>query len=195
MLETQYAKSNPSSFYEVRRVEILYTICFCCYQEDVLMLYRTFPPNVRLLNGLGGKIEADETPLASVLREMREEAGIDLLEASSLFFAGIATWGLTGYEPVKGMYIFLAHLSWQQAEQVHAINTPEGLITWKSLAWVCDPNNRLVVSNIPRLLPLMLKAQTPYEYFYEYESEDSPVESFRQLVIRPLPSYIVLSEC
>lgn len=40
------------------------------------MLYRTFPPNAQMWNGLGGKIEAGETPLASVQREVQEEAGL-----------------------------------------------------------------------------------------------------------------------
>lgn len=159
------------------------------------MLHRTFPPNAQLWNGLGGKIEVGETPFVSVRREILEEANIDLKQATSLFFAGITTWGLTNQEPVKGMYSFIAHLSRQQAEQVYSLQTPEGFITWKPLTWVCDPNNQAVVSNIPRFLPPMLEAQTPYEYFCEYGSEDSPAESFQQLVIRSLPSRIVLSEC
>jgi hypothetical protein len=96
---------------------------------------------------------------------------------------------------VTGMYACIVYLSEQQAEQVLSLDTLEGLIRWKPLAWVCDPNNRAVVNNIPRFLPLMLKAQTPFEYFDAYESEDSSAESFRQLVIRPLPSHIVLREC
>jgi 8-oxo-dGTP diphosphatase len=176
-------------------VEIPYTICFCCYQEQILMLYRTFPPHAQLWNGLGGKIEAGETPLASVQREMREEAAIDLAKVPSLFFAGITSWGLVGQDPVKGMYVFIAHLSPQQAEQVQTLNTPEGLIAWKPLAWVCDPGNQAVVNNIPRFLPPMLAAQIPYEYFDTYESEDVSAEASRQLIIRPLPSQIVLSEC
>jgi 8-oxo-dGTP diphosphatase len=176
-------------------MEIPYTICFCCYQQQVLMLYRTFPPNAQLWNGLGGKIEGGETPLVSVQREMQEEAYVDLSEAPSLFFAGITTWGPMSRGPVKGMYAFIAHLSQYQAERVRELTTPEGLIAWKPLAWVCGPNNRAVVSNIPHFLPPMLKAKTPYEYFCQYEREDSSTGSFRQLVIRPLPIHIVLSEC
>jgi len=152
------------------------------------MLYRSFPPNAQMWNGLGGKIEAGETPLASVQREVQEEAGIDLREAPLLFFAGIVTWGLADHEPAQGMYAFIAHLSDQQAEQVHSRQTPEGLLAWKSLEWACHPNNPEVVSNIPQFLPSMLKTQYPSEYFYEYTREDLSAASFQRLVIRPLPA-------
>ncbi|GHO97116.1 7,8-dihydro-8-oxoguanine triphosphatase [Reticulibacter mediterranei] len=171
-------------------MELPYTICFCCHREQVLLLYRTFPPNAQLWNGLGGKIETGETPLASVQREVQEEAGIDLREAPSLFFAGIVTWGLVGHEPAQGMYAFIAHLSAQQAKQAYSQQTPEGLLTWKSLAWACHPNNLEVVSNIPQFLPSMLEAQYPSEYFYEYTREDLSVTSFQRLVIRPLPAHL-----
>jgi len=176
-------------------MDLPYTICFCGFEQRVLMLHRTFPPNAQLWNGLGGSIEPDETPLVSVQREIQEEAGIDLREASSLFFAGIVTWGQVGHEPARGMYAFLARLTRQQAEHVSSLNTPEGLVAWKPLEWVCDPHNRAVVSNIPRFLPSMLEAHVPYEYFCEYDDEKFPTDSFRRLVIRPLPSHIVLNDC
>lgn len=176
-------------------MELPYTICFCCHQQQVLMIHRAFSPNAQLWNGLGGKIEAGETPLASVQREMLEEAGLDLRQASSLFFAGITTWGSIGHDAVKGMYIFLAHLSRSQAEQISSLDTPEGLIAWKPLAWVCDQHNRAVVDNIPHFLPPILEAQEPHDYFCEYERESSSANVFRQLVIRPLPAHIILREC
>ncbi len=40
------------------------------------MLYRDRPPFARHWNGLGGKIEPDETPLACVEREVLEESGL-----------------------------------------------------------------------------------------------------------------------
>ncbi len=159
------------------------------------MLYRTLPPNARLWNGLGGKIEEGETPLISVQREVQEEAGIDLREASSLCFAGIVTWRLIDHNEVKGMYVFIAHLLPQQAEQIQTLETPEGLIAWKPLAWVCDVSNREVVNNIPRFLPSILEGRTPYEYFDADENEGSAGEPVRQLVVRPLPEFIKLSEC
>lgn len=131
----------------------------------------------------------------AVQREVREEAGIDLREAASLFFAGIVTWGVIGQTPLKGMYTYIAHLSAQQAAQITSLHAQEGLITWKPLAWICDPNNTAVVNNIPRFLPPMLKAQTPFEYFYTYEIGDFSREIFRHLEIRALPAHIVLSEC
>jgi 8-oxo-dGTP diphosphatase len=176
-------------------VELPYTICFCCYQQQVLMLYRFFPPNARLWNGLGGKIEAGETPLVSVQREVQEEAGIDLRKAPFLRFAGITTWELSSQHAMKGMYVFIAHLSQRQAEQIDTLDTPEGVIAWKPLAWVCDPSNREVVDNIPRFLPLMLEELTPYEYFEPYEGKSSGKEFLQQLVLRPLPAVIDLSGC
>ena len=176
-------------------MDLPYTICFCCYEQHVLMLHRAFPPNARLWNGLGGRIEPGETPLVSVFREMQEEAGIDLQVASSLFFAGIVTWGQIGNEPARGMYAYLARLSRKQAEHISSSHTREGLVAWKPLDWVCNPDNREVVSNIPRFLPPMLEAQVPYEYFCEYNDTRFPTESFRRLVVRSLPSQIVLSEC
>ena len=176
-------------------MQLPYTICFCHYQQHILMLHRTHPPNAHLWNGLGGKIEPGEAPLASIQREIQEEAGINLREAPSLFFAGITTWGLINHEPLKGTCVYIAHLSPQQAQQIHSLTTPEGLITWKPLTWVCNPNNPSVVSNIPHFLPPMLEAKIPYEYFYAYENGTSPTASFQQLIIRPLPSYIILGEC
>ena len=62
-----------------------YTICFCLCGELVLMLYRKRPPNQFHWNGLGGKLQKDETPQACVMREVLEEANIDLHIAITAF--------------------------------------------------------------------------------------------------------------
>jgi 8-oxo-dGTP diphosphatase len=150
-------------------LELPYTICFCLRGTQVLMLYRRYPPNAARWNGLGGGIEAGETPLVSVKREIMEEGGIDLDQAQDLSFTGLVTWAKDGNltRPSGGMYTFLARLApdfptWPDCQM------NEGLLSWKPLEWVCDPANTAVVSNIPQFLPRMLADPRPQEYCCAY---------------------------
>lgn len=152
------------------------------------MLYRSKPPNAGRWNGLGGKIEAGETPLAGIQREMLEEAAIDLTLARELRFGGIVTWNPSkvAVKPDQGMYVFLAHLAPDFLIGPDR-STVEGLLSWKLLDWVCDPGNSAVVSNIPRFLPPMLKNTEPQEYccFYRWGS-------LKKVVVRSLsPAYVI----
>lgn len=147
------------------------------------MLYRSNPPNAGLWNGLGGKIEQGETPLANIQREMLEEAEIDLREAQELRFAGLVTWtsGADPTRPSRGMYAFLARLAPEFSTRPDRA-TPEGLLSWKPLAWVCDPSNPAIVSNIPHFLPQMLVASEAREYACRYQGE-----RLQNMVSRALP--------
>lgn len=162
---------------------IPYTICFCLRSEQVLMLYRSKPPNAHHWNGLGGKIEAGETPLESVRREILEEAEIDLDQAQDLRYAGLVTWADgNDLAPISGgMYTFLASFAadfviWPDR------HTPEGLLSWKPLDWVCQASNPDVVSNISLFLPRMLNIQRPQEYRCYYQKS-----LLQKMITRPLP--------
>ena len=166
-----------------------YTICFCYRGDLVLMLHRSRPPNQGLWNGLGGKINAGETPLASVQREVLEEAGIDLAQSPSCRFAGIVTWpnGVDPTGPSKGMYAFLAEIPpeteiWE-GERV----TQEGRLCWKPLAWICDAQNTAVVENIAHFLPQMF-SQKSQEYYCDYQDG-----SLVQVVARQLPERVMVA--
>src|SRR5260370_9474166 len=91
-------------------ISLPYTICFCLRGDQVLMLYRSHAPNAGRWNGLGGKIEAGETPWRNIHREIREEAGMDLCQAEELRYTGLGTWtrGTTRRRSRPGMYAFLA---------------------------------------------------------------------------------------
>lgn len=135
------------------------------------MLHRKYPPNAGKWNGLGGKIHPSETPLECAKREVMEEAGIDLERLGEPRFTGIVTWN-SGADPTsdsRGMSAFVAELA--QNRSVEERDTPEGLLAWKPLGWVCDRDNDSVVGNIPRFLLAMLTSEHPMEYRCEYRDE------------------------
>ena len=55
-----------------------YTICFIRKSDKILLLNRNKKPNMGMWNGVGGKIEDNETPYEGIIRETLEETGIDL---------------------------------------------------------------------------------------------------------------------
>ena len=57
-----------------------YTVCYMFDRRchNVLFTRRRKPPYVEKLNGVGGKFEQNETPEECVVREVKEETGIEL---------------------------------------------------------------------------------------------------------------------
>lgn len=137
------------------------------------MLHRNKQPNKHRWNGVGGKLQEGETPLACIQREMLEETDIDIREVQSVRFTGIVTWNIGAdiTSPSTGMYVFLAELpaGYQIFQEIQ--HMLEGELCWKPLQWACDPRNTEVVSNIPRFLPHMLSTSEPHEYRCRYENE------------------------
>ena len=149
-----------------------YTLCFLTRGETVLMLQRNAPPNQGLWNGVGGRIEPGETPLASCLREVAEETGFRLPAAR---FAGILTW--EGFEiPAGGLYLFTA-----PAPAGEAVECAEGRLEWKPREWVYTSPD--VVSNIPIFLPEILAGAPPQVYHFVYD--DGKLVSQHRFAIEP----------
>ena len=69
--------------------------------------------------------------------------------------------------PGTGTYAFVADLPRGSARE-GARKVPEGLLSWKPLDRVCDPENGTVVSNIPAFLPDLSGGAGPMEYRCEY---------------------------
>ncbi|MFS0555620.1 NUDIX hydrolase [Brevibacillus sp. 179-C9.3 HS] len=143
-----------------------YTICFLKHRNGMLMLNRNKSPLMGLWNGVGGKLEPNETPLASVLREIREETGIRLETAC---YKGIVSWVVDGNH-TGGIYAFLTYLpdDWERSLTPQVVE--EGILDWKELAWILDPENAGVPENLPMFLPYMLEKEEPCQHLFTYEN-------------------------
>lgn len=131
------------------------------------MLRRRFPPLAGLLNGVGGKLEPGETPLACVLREVLEETGIRLAMAR---FGGTVTWAGHTYEGKAGMYAYTAELPPGVDPEAVAGEAEEGVLAWYPTEQVLGGLPDLV-SNIPGFLRPMLAGAPPAEYHLSYEGD------------------------
>lgn len=162
--------------------ELPYTIGFCVAGQKVLMLHRRNPPNQSLWNGLGGSIESDEMPEESIIREIMEEAALNLKQAQQVRYAGIVTWTFAqdATNIYKGMYAYIAYFDPALIEW-HSKDCDEGLLEWKAIDWVIDTRNPEVVDNIPQFLPRMLSDAEPVRYHCEYIAG-----KFRNLTLYPL---------
>lgn len=115
-------------------------------------------------NGVGGKIEANETPRKSIIREIGEETGIIL---DSVEFKGLVTWSLNRTK-VGGMYVYLVELPEDYIYET-PIKTDEGILDWKAMNWILDPENRGVAVNIPRSIEQIINESECNEYRCIYE--------------------------
>lgn len=144
----------------------LSTLCYIEQDEKYLMLHRVKKKNDINQDkwiGVGGKFEHDESPEECVLREVKEETGLNLLEYR---FRGIVTF-LSGKGETEYMHLFTAdafegemiecqegNLEWVEKDKISSLNIWEGdkiflklLVereTFFSLKLVYDGGDKLV---------------------------------------------------
>ncbi|WP_199621275.1 NUDIX hydrolase [Paenibacillus alkalitolerans] len=141
-----------------------YTICYIKQADKILLLNREYPSWMGVWNGVGGKLEPNETARESILREVTEETGIVL---DSIQFKGIGTWYING-KVIGGMYTYFAELPPDFLYET-PIKTTEGILDWKDIQWILHPENRGVVNNIPRSIERIIHEPACFEHrcFYE----------------------------
>ena len=120
-------------------------------------------------NGVGGKIEDNETPYEGIIRETLEETGIDL--PSVTYKGNVVFKSKDESRGSEGMYVFLADLP----DGVHMdtpLSTAEGLLEWKEIDWILNCDNRGVVSNLPKYLPIILTEDKKLEHIFTYDNRN-----------------------
>lgn len=143
-----------------------YTLGFIKRKNEILMVNREKQPWKGCWNGLGGKIEQNEIPIKSMIREIKEETGITITSKQALF-KGSLTWN-TFTADGQGLYIFLIELD-EDFDFPVPIKLNEGILDWKKIEWINDVNNLGVAYNIPHFLPLVLNDEKNYHYHCIFE--------------------------
>lgn len=146
-----------------------YTICFIKKGDKILLLNRNKKPTMGMWNGVGGKIENNETPYEGIIRETFEETGIEL--QSVMYKGNVIFKEKDEPQNSEGMFVFLADLP----DGVHMdtpLSTAEGILEWKSIDWVLDGDNRGIVSNLQRYLPKVLQEENMSEHTFIYEDRN-----------------------
>ncbi|TLS37153.1 NUDIX hydrolase [Pseudalkalibacillus caeni] len=142
-----------------------FTICFIKQGNRILLLNRNKKPNMGLWNGVGGKIEPGETPDESIVREVKEETGLTIGRSK---YKATVRWTVDE-EDRNGMYVYIVDLS-----DCKTLETPlvieEGILDWKDIEWIFDPNNMGIVSNIPSFLQDLLNGAEDMDYHCFYKN-------------------------
>jgi 8-oxo-dGTP diphosphatase len=146
------------------------------------MLNRDRSPAKGLWNGVGGKLEAGESPLAGVLREAYEETGIRLTDAR---FKGVVRWE-PDRAPSEGMYLFIADLP-PHVSVPTPRRTDEGLLEWKEIDWILSERNLGVGEAIPRYLPAALE-EADRCYVHRCVLEGNRLVRYERAPLEPLLS-------
>jgi 8-oxo-dGTP diphosphatase len=135
-----------------------HTLCFITSNNKILMLLRYNPPNEGLWNGVGGRIENDESTLQSCLREAYEETGLKLPTAR---FGGLLNWCSPEIEGVLALYTAPA-----PSEIIQECD--EGKLQWKRQEWVFSSSQ--VVNNIHVVGPQLINGAPAAIYNFEYDN-------------------------
>lgn len=156
-------------------MHIKYTICFIKRRTEkgdrILMLYRSFEPNRHRWNGVGGKLEAGETPSESILREIAEETG---LVVYNVLPKGIVTWNDDG-----GMYVFTA-----ENDSGDFIKCDEGHLQWMVLDEIKESKH--VVSNIKYFIDDIFLGNEQQEFSCTYDDDGVLVRVVKKELKKPI---------
>jgi 8-oxo-dGTP diphosphatase len=147
------------------------TLGFITHGDEVLLLRGA--PTKRIwpnqYNGVGGHVEAGEDVYTAALREMHEEAGLDVTDVR---LRGIVNIDL-GEESGIILFVFTARAL---GRDVHP--SPEGALEWVKQDRVATLD---LVEDLPELLSRVLAMQPddpPFFAHYHYDEQDRLVIAF-----------------
>ena len=121
---------SPNAFESGERKVVPAVLIYVRSGDHVLMIHRTGKKgdyHSGKWNGLGGKFEADESPLECARRELREESGLDLEEPQFHCLGVIQFPNFKAHKHEDWLvYVFSARIE----ERVSSLKCSEGDLHW-----------------------------------------------------------------
>ena len=156
--------SLPNAFEAGGRKVIPAVLIYLIEGDRVLMIHRNADPTGKVdfhsgkWNGLGGKLEQDESALQAAQRELREESGLHL-ELEQFRSQGVIHF--PNFKPHKNedwmVFLFTAQCGASEAQQVQS-QSAEGSLHWIKREDVAQlnlwPGDRLFIHHILAQKPL-----------------------------------------
>ena len=117
------------------------TLCFVKKDNKILMINRNKSPFMGMWNGVGGHKEDNETPLMCAIREIKEESGIEVNDATLI---SISTWN---YDDDL-IYAYVVSLPDDFDISKYPLKIDEGIIDFKEIDWILDKKNFGIVEDL-----------------------------------------------
>jgi len=154
-----------------------YNLCYIKQGNQVLLLNRDYPGWMGCWNGVGGKLEPNESPRESMLREIQEETGLLHID---LRFKGLKTWSKADATGIGGLYLYVGFLP-----EHYVYPTPkrmeEGILDWKDLGWILHRDNLGVADNLPNSLRVAFADPRCYDHHSVFEGNRMIHESMTEI--------------
>jgi 8-oxo-dGTP diphosphatase len=129
--------------------------------DDVLMIHRVGRDgdfHAGKWNGLGGKMEPDESPLEAARRELLEESGLDLPSAA---FRALGVVQFPNFKPARAedwvVFLFTAVVGTEARAMVADFRCTEGALHWVP---ACEVMNLNLWPGDRFFLPTVLKGES-----------------------------------
>ena len=138
------------------------TLCFVKKEDKILMINRNKPPFMGMWNALGGHKEENEDALQCAIREVYEESGVVINNATLI---SISTWNYDDDE----IYVYVSELDSDFDISKYPIKINEGIIDFKCIDWIIHPKNYGVIEDL-RLFIGDIKNSQYHNYHLIYDN-------------------------